>query len=152
MCPKNAVRKSILREIGKLGSIHTVKFSRCTMRHVQNSGEKRVHRRESCKNVNRRKDARRNPQTRAMCPQRIMGLVERCLCPHKGGKRCVLLSCRSLRNASTLFAKARRPRNRDRFPSVDAHAEHKGFKLRRTANSPKILEHHSGLFGQSANK
>ena len=44
-------RKSIPREPGKLGSKHTVKFSKGTW-HQKTSGKKRVHRRALSKNVN----------------------------------------------------------------------------------------------------
>ena len=79
-----------------------------------------------------------------MRPQRSMEPGERCLQAQKGGERCALLSCRSLGSASTLFEKARRARIGNRLRSVNAHAEQKGFKLRRTGNSPKIQEPHNG--------
>ena len=65
-----------------------------------------------------------------------------------GHFKCVLLSCRSLGNGGTLFAKARRARIRNRLRSVNGHAEQKGFKVWRTGNSPKIQERHNGGDGQ----
>ena len=53
----------------------------------------------------------------------------------KGGKWWVLLCCRSLGNAGTLFGKVRRVRICNRIRSVCAHAEQKGFKLRWKGNS-----------------
>ena len=88
------------------------------------------------------KNARRNPETGAMRPQRRMGSGRGCLQTRKGWKRYVLLSCRSLGDARTLFDKSRRARIRNRLRSFNAHAEHKGSKLRWTGNSSKIQEHH----------
>ena len=55
-------RKSILRKDGKLGSNHTVKFSKGTWHHIKIFGKERVHRKESCqsmslKNAIREKDS-----------------------------------------------------------------------------------------------
>ena len=47
---------------------------------------------------------------------------------------------RSTGNASTLFDKARGTLILGRFRSIDAHDEHKGFKLKRTGNPSKIQE------------
>ena len=56
-------RESILREDGKLGSNHTVKFSKATMRRVK-FGERWVHRRESFKRANLRSDIHGLPMSR----------------------------------------------------------------------------------------
>ena len=51
-------KEAIPWEDGKLGSNHTVKFSKTTMRHAKFSGKRRVHRRESSQNVNLRSECR----------------------------------------------------------------------------------------------
>ena len=59
-----------------------------------------------------------------------------------------VLFCRRLGNAGTVFDKSRRTRicNRPRRPN--AHAEGKGFELRRDGNSSKIQEPRHGGHGQ----
>ena len=57
MSQDSSQRKSILWQDGKLGSNHTFKFSKTTMRH-EKIVKRRVHRRESFKNVNLRSEFR----------------------------------------------------------------------------------------------
>lgn len=49
---------------------------------------------------------------------------------------------------ATLFEEASGARIRWRLWSIDAHAEQKGMKLRRTGDSSKIHEHHCGAYGR----
>ena len=102
---------------------------------VRTSGEKSV------ESKFRGRNARRNPETDSVRPQRRMGLDKGCLSTQKRRQRYVLLSCRSLANAGTIFEKARRATVRNRLRSVHAHAEQEG-------NSSKIHEHHNGGNGQ----
>ena len=109
-------RKSILWENGKLGSNHTVKFSKATMRHVKKwemkgsiAGKHSKVRTLGAKSMGsqiRGKNARRNPETGAVRPQRRLKIGKGCSRTQRGVKRYVLLSCRSLGNASTHFDKA----------------------------------------------
>ena len=127
-CPQ---KKSILREVEKLGSDHRSQVLQGHDASRKKFGKERVHRRVSCKNVYLRansvgsklrgRNARRNPKTGSMRPQRHMGPV---LYLKKEAQE-TFYSCRSLGNAGTLFEKARRARIRDRLQSINAHAEHK---------------------------
>ena len=106
-------RKSILQENGKLGitlrsqvlegqDASRKKFGKegsIAGNHlkVRTSGAK------SIGSQIRGKNARRNCQTGAMRPQRRLGTGKGCSQTERGVKRYVLLSCRSLGNAGTLF-------------------------------------------------
>ena len=60
----------------------------------------------------------------------------------KGVTRYVLLSCRSLGNASTLFEQARRTTIRNRLWSFYAYVKQEGLELRRVGYSQEIQNHH----------
>ena len=94
----------------------------------------------------RGKNARRNPETVAMRPQRRMGIGKGCPQTQKKRKKDTFYcpSCRSLGDAGTLFDKSRRASIRHRIGSVHAHAEQKESKLRWFGNSSKIPEFHNG--------
>ena len=120
VCPKVVLRRSLLKTTmrhtkfwGKQGSIAGSHAKMCA------SGANSV-----CSEI-RGKNARGDPKTVAMRPQRRMGLGKGCLQTQKGRKGYILLSCRSLGNASTLLDKSRRARFRHRPRSVYAHSEQK---------------------------
>ena len=98
-------KKSILREVGKLGSNHTVKFSKGTCA-TQKFGKRNVHRRASFKNANLRSEFRGLQNSRKVRQERCAHRGAWDLASKKEAKRYVLLSCRSLGNASTLFEEA----------------------------------------------
>ena len=114
-------KKSILREIEKLGSNHTVKFSKGTMRHAKIRERKGPSQGVTQKCVpqerilwapkfqERTQDE--TPKTGVMRPQRRMGPGMGCPQTRKGGKRYVLFSCRSLGGTGTLFKKIQKSEN-----------------------------------------
>ena len=137
-CPQ---KKSILREVGKLDSNHSqVREGHDASR--KNSGKEgstagnhskvRTSGANSVGSKIRVENARRNPESGAVRPQRRLGTGSGCLQTKKE------VSCRSLGNAGTLFEKARRARIRERFRSIDVHAEQKGLELRRAGYSQEI--------------
>ena len=147
-------RNSILRAHGKLGSNRTVKFSNDTWHHLKDregTGPSQGMM-QTCE-----------PQERSPCEPKFEDRTvqetlqqERCarreawdLAKHvqklkNKGQGHVLLPNPSVGNASTLCAKVRGTRIRGGFWSVNAHAEQKGFKLRRTGNHSEVQEHHNG--------
>ena len=134
----------------KLGSSHTVEITKGTMCHAK-FGRKSVRRRKSfnSSNIRRevrgvqisRKERKTKPWNRFGAPAETHGTWQRMSFNSKRRQRYVLLSCRSLANAGTIFEKARRATVRNRLRSVHAHAEQEG-------NSSKIHEHHNGGNGQ----
>ena len=126
--------------------------SRCSSEKIY-STERRVHREELCKNCepqlrnlwapNFEERTRYETLQHERCARReAWDLTKNVYKLKKRGEmRSTLLPKPG--NAGTFFEKARRVRIRDRFRSVDAHADQKGFKLRRSGNSPKIQEHHN---------
>ena len=96
----------------------------------------------------RTQDETLNQET--MRPQRSMGLGEKCLSAQSKGQGHVLPPTET---RVLLAPSSNNPEERE-FRSIDAHAQQKGFKLRRTGYPSKIQNVHNGGNGdwRSANK
>ena len=123
MCSIIALRKTGNE---RLGSNYTVKFSKATMCREKKNGERGSiagnHLRSEIRGLpNLRKERKTKPKAGAVRPQVAWRLAKDVLKLKKGEKRYVVLSCRILGNAGTLFEKARRETFRDRLWSFHAH-------------------------------
>ena len=127
-------RNSFLREPGKLGSRHAVKFSKGTWRQIKIL-ERKVLREELSKSVRfmsvvfaRQKSGKehmRRPCTKKDAPAEQHGIWRKYLQAQEDGHSYVLYSYWSEGNAGTHFKKIRGTRIRSRFRSVIAHDEQK---------------------------
>ena len=127
-------KKSFLWKSVKIGSNRAVTFSKSTWHHIRKNRERKgpskgklsevwTSRTQSVRTKIWGWDTSGNLATRTIRPQRSMGLGETGLSTQNNGQGHVLLSYRSMGNASTLFEKAREARIRGRFRSTDARAE-----------------------------
>ena len=157
-------RKSFLQEVGKLGRITPSNSPEAHGTSLK-FGNDRVHREEFCKSANLknaisvrqnlRKEHKMKLCNKRDAPAEKHGNWRKMSTSSKKEDKATFYSPTEARAMPAPSLKnSRGVRIRGRLRSINAHAEQRGFKLRRTGNPSKVQEPHNGCNGQweSANE